>query len=329
VTFFAPLALMAVTLVIALGITQSDGLPGRLPQKWRVIVDAAQDKSRHPIQCMSSGFTIVARPCLLGTAGTTPHVLLWGDSHAMVTATSMTLAARQAGASFLFAAAADCPPGIGFKISSAFEPQLSTAPAYRYCETYNREMLKRALAGPIDTIVISSRWSNWRIGQPANPAEKNADLRLEDADGVARSPRDNTRIFEKGFFALLRQLAQSGKRVVVVGPFPEPKFDVPYRLYLSRFGLAEKATAVSISDYRRRHQLALSILSETDKISDQITVVYPATLLCRRGVCPIIEGGRPLFLDHNHLSLVGARKIAPLFGRVFVNRPRKASSDGA
>jgi len=239
-----------------------------------------------------------------------PTVLLWGDSHAMVTATSMETAAKRRGRSFLFAADADCPIGLGLEISSQ---------DYAYCEQYNREMLQLALSSPdIRTVVLSSRWTKWNMGEPGNPADlpfKPPLLRF--GIGQARSVAENKPLWEQSFTALVDRLTDAGKQVVIVGPVPEPTFNVPHRLFVQRFGLAESVSAVSKDrDYALRHRAILAFFNGVSR-RKQVSFVWPVDALCQADKCPIADDSGPIFFDHNHLSLHGAQKVAPLFEMVF------------
>lgn len=304
------LALIAVAGIAGLLLARSDGFSERLPHDARAVIEVAADKDRHPISCMSNGDVLVREPCLLGTAGKAPAALLWGDSHAMVTATAMDVAAKRADKSFLFLATADCPPGLGFEISPEYEPGLSTTPSYRSCGDYNRRMLE--LAKDVPVVVIAARWSNWRIGEPGNPVESSVDLRLSDESGPAVSRADNARIFENGFRRLIAALRD--KDVYVVGPVPEPSFDVPQTLFVARYGLISPPTSISLVEYEHRHRKAIAILR---RVANGTTLIWPHSKLCRSGECPLATDGRPAYFDHNHLSVEAAAATAELYARVF------------
>lgn len=156
---YGPLALLVGALGVGGAVAASGGWPQRLPEEARVLANAPSDKLRHPYHCMSVNQTIVApeQACRIGAPEAQPRVLLWGDSHAMVTATAMATAARQSDSAFLFAASADCPPGIGFGISDRFQSGLTSAPSYRFCREYNRRMHDLATADPqIRTVVAEA-----------------------------------------------------------------------------------------------------------------------------------------------------------------------------
>ena len=320
-TVAVPSAAMIMIAITGVGLARSTGLPGRLDARAAKMLAVTEDKTRHHAECMSNGDVIVppANACVLGTVGATPSTLLWGDSHAMVTATAMEAEARKHGAALLFAASADCPVGLGFAISDRTERGLTTTPSYRYCAHYNAGMLERALGDPkITTVVLSSRWSNWRIGEPANPAEGKVDLRLSDAYGVASSTRANRAIFERGFTALLRRLTGTNKRVFIVAPVPEPSVSVPQALYVQRFGLAPPLKDLSLGDYRRRHATILAFFDRIHRAMPEVQFIRPISVLCdRASLCPMLHDGTPVFFDHNHLSVDAARRTAPLYAPVF------------
>jgi hypothetical protein len=39
--------------------------------------------------------------------------------------------------------------------------------------------------------------------------------------------------------------------------------------------------------------------------------------MCASGHCALMQDGKPLYIDHHHLSAFGAGTLAPLFAPVF------------
>lgn len=304
---------------ISTSIVAARGIPGRLNSYDASITAAADDKYRHHAECMTVDQVVVApdHACRLGTPNIKPTVLLWGDSHAMVTATALEQAAREERGSFLFAADADCPPGIGLEIDRHFDPTLTSQLSYRYCAQYNAQMLKVALTYPtVKTVVLSSRWTNWRIGESPNPVEGFADVRLKDRDGTASSVGANKAKWERGFQALIDRLTAAGKRVVIVGPVPEPAFDVPHQLHIEQFGFVKARQTITVEEYRRRHRSILNFFAELQR-RPGTSFIWPFTALCAEEKCPLVVSGHAMFMDQDHLSVFGARKTAYLYNRLF------------
>ena len=318
-----PVVAGIVAMVVAIGaggtLVAAKGWPQRLDTRGAMLVDAAADKDRFHRECLSVGDTVlpVENACRLGVPGVEPSVLLWGDSHAMVTATAMERAARTAGAAFLFSATADCPIGLGFEIDDGTEPALTRSASYEHCDDYNRAMLALALSRPsIRHVVLSARWTNWRIGEPANPAESTVDIRLRGDSGVAGSVAGNAPIFERGFLNLIDELRAAGKQVTIVGPLPEPAFNVPDRLFVERFGVVAPAGAIPYDRYLTRHRRILGFFGGIER-AKRATFIWPASVVCRHDACPIETAAGPTFFDHNHLSIDAARRTASLYAPLF------------
>ena len=310
---------MVMVAVVSVLIIVARGLPARLNADQMSIVSTAADKYKHHAECMTLDQSVVApeHACRLGTPHVNPTILLWGDSHAMVTATALQQAALRRHGAFLFAADADCPPGLGFDIDPHFDPGLTSQLSYRYCPQYNAEMLKLALASPdLKTVVLSSRWTNWRIGEPPNPSETFADVRLHDSRGTAISIAENKQKWERGFLALIDRLTEAQKKVVIVGPLPEPNFDVPHQLYIAKFGFVSDTGPLTIQQYTRRHHTILSFFGELRK-KRGVSFVWPTDILCVADKCPLVDRGHVMFFDQDHLSVYAARKTASLYDRLF------------
>ncbi|MEP2102397.1 acyltransferase family protein [Parasphingorhabdus sp.] len=320
-SFAVPVAVMGLILVTISSYTiyAYQGVPSRLDERSDKYVRVSDDETRHPKTCMSLDNIIVdpVDACLLGNKSQVPNVLLWGDSHAMVTATSMESAALGNNQSFLFAATADCPPGSDFTIRATSE--LTSSPSYQFCDDYNAKMLEMASSNEeLETIVFSSRWTNWRIGEAHNPAEGDVQILLKDELGEAAQNQDNRQIFIRGFTNLVEELIGKGKKIYIVGPVPEPNFNVPYRLYLRNLGLQDVDENISLESYESRHAVILAMFAELSE-RQPVRFIWPHEMLCDKKNCPIVDGSDAVFFDHNHLSVHTARKIAPAYDEIFQN----------
>jgi peptidoglycan/LPS O-acetylase OafA/YrhL len=310
---------MALLFGAGLLIAAGAGLPSRLDQASVAFLATEQDKDRHRMDCLASDQKIVrpAEGCKLGSTDTNPAIVLWGDSHAVVTASALAEAAEQNHASLLLAASVDCPVGIGFGIDPRIGSALATNRGYQYCEKYNSDMLDFVRSNPsIRVVVLSSRWTNWRLGEPGSAAEAPVDIRLRDAQGTASSPFENKQIFVRGFEALLQALTAAGRTVWIVGPAPEPSFRIPKALFVEHLGLDHTDLDVPLSAFLRKNQFILSVFADMEK-KFPVKFIWPHLALCDETKCPVSEHGHPLFFDDNHLSLVGAHKTSYLYQTIF------------
>jgi peptidoglycan/LPS O-acetylase OafA/YrhL len=302
-----------------LAINLNGGIPSRMDQVSIAYLDAERDKERVHTECMSLVDFIVppSKACKLG-ADVEPTVLLWGDSHSMVTATAMEQAAIKNRSAFLFAADVDCPIGLGFGIDKK-GPQFLSTPAYQYCRQYNADMLAFALASPnIRSVVFSSRWTNWRVGEPGAPSEEDFDIRLYTDAGTARSKIENREIFAAGFERLVKSLVDGGKQVWIVGPVPEPSVRIPKALYVQHLGFNNFDLDIPVARFLKKNEWVIHLF-KTTAAKYPIKFLWPHQILCGPEKCPVYENDKPLYFDDNHLSIAGVLKTKPLYDEVFQN----------
>jgi peptidoglycan/LPS O-acetylase OafA/YrhL len=314
-------ALLGAAMVGSLGfvINVGGGIPSRLDMASKGYLEAEHDRERNHTECMSLEDFILppSRACKFGATNVEPTALLWGDSHAMVTAIAMEQSALKNNGAFIFAASVDCPIGLGFGIDQKTGPAFVATAAYHYCEQYNTDMLKLAIASPnIRSVVLSSRWTNWRIGEPGAASEEKVDIRLYDETGTAKSKDDNKRIFLNGFEKLIQALAKSGKTIWIVGPLPEPSARIPKALYVKHLGFSSGELDIPISDFFKKNDWILTLFKKIG-VAYPVRFIWPHAVLCGENMCPVAENGHPLFFDDNHLSVVGIRKTSPLYDEIF------------
>lgn len=86
----------------------------------------------------------------------------------------------------------------------------------------------------------------------------------------------------------------SGRKVIVLGPVPNFKKDIPS--YLSGgFGSALPPEQVP---------------PEFNRVTESVPVISLIDMLCPGGVCPLVVNNKPLLFDTNHISITAARSIA-------------------
>jgi hypothetical protein len=166
-----------------------------------------------------------------------------------------------------------------------------------------------ALASPaVKRVVLVSRWKSA------------ADQLHYDQNGHAVSIRGDKSVashdFGPIFKASVEALLDLGKKVLIVGPIPEPSFDVP--------GVTARniAWGVPLPAEQTRQQFLQDeerVLSPLAELShrDGVRVVYPHLVLCDDRSCRYQKAGEPLYLDGNHLSAAGARELDSIYAAFF------------
>lgn len=108
------------------------------------------------------------------------------------------------------------------------------------------------------------------------------------------------------FSVMVRRLAGSGKRVVIVAPVPE----LP--MHAERYVFDDRKLDSQEAPSRQRHRLRSASVSANLVSLDAIpnvSVIYPENAICATSRCDVVRGGSVLYFDDNHLSMPGARAV--------------------
>lgn len=252
-----------------------NGWPARFSPAALAMDAARNDSSPRRKQChweQGAGPDTRA-PCTLG-ANVEPDVALWGDSHGVELAYALGELAGQRQRSIAQLTASSCPPVQGIEV-----------PGRTGCAAANRKALAWLQAHPgIRTVVLAGYWAN---------------------DAIASNPR-----VPAGLTATVEALQAAGKRVVLVGAVPPNPVSVRIRLaHLAERGALAEAKGIRPAALAER----MAYLTPTiARLRDRgVTVVDPAATMCTPSFCAIQQDGKALYFDAHHLSLTGARRLAP------------------
>ena len=266
----------ALVAALAGGALLADGLPGRFSEAVVRVEAGAEDSSPRRAAC----HTRESRPlppeeaCVYGVVSN-PRFALWGDSHAVELAYVMGELAGDAGAGLVHLSASACPPSFGFD-----------AQRRPGCVKRNEAVLEfLAARADLETVFL--------IGATA----------YQELESIAA-----------GYEMTVDALTRSGKRVVLIYPFPRPGFDVPHALArLMDAGGEPRALAMPFARYLEE---AGPVLATFDRLvaSGRAGALKPSERLCDGVTCAVEAGGDALYFDNSHLSVAGARYLSPLLG---------------
>lgn len=203
--------------------------------------------------------------CTLG-ADVLPSSMLWGDSHGVELAWALGQRLEQRGQSIAQRTRASCPPALGYDPTR--DPD---------CTRFNEQVMAEIERNSdIETVYLAGFW---------------ASKSYRETGVLARLDRTISR------------LIASGKQVVLIGPIPSQKFEVPRRLAIA--GL--EAKTAPRSDY----------LADTEWITSKfpqwrqkgVRIIDPAKTMVEGEKTIIVADGHPLYFDSHHLSVAGAKRV--------------------
>lgn len=213
-------------------------------------------------------------PCVLGAA-TPPDTALWGDSHGVELAYALGELAGAQGRSVAQLTESSCPPVQGIEVSGRGG-----------CAAANRKALAWLRVRPsIRTVVLAGYWAN---------------------NAIAANPR-----VPGGLIQTVDALRTAGKRVVLVGGVPPNPLPVRIRLaHMAQRGRLAQARGIDQQTLDAKMAYLAPTIAQLK--ASGVTVIEPAATMCDATGCAIQHDGKALYFDAHHLSLTGARRIAPL-----------------
>ncbi len=312
--FFTPVT-VATCALCAFGLLayRGDGFPARLtPAAMRILAEA-DDFDHDRLDCALFGPPVPKGPqCRIGMRSQDPpQFALWGDSHAEAWRPALDDLAGQHGETGIFVGRVACGPLI--EVRRADEPN---------CVTSNAEILQFILsAASVRTVVLSARWGLLAEGSRYKKEHRSpAVVQLLWPDGMPTGPHQNQAVLAFGLRETVAALRAAGKDVWLIGPVPEVGYPVPTAMYIQQLGMQPSLDIRPTRDeYQERQRFVIDLF---DRLQNEfkIKIIWPDRALCDERYCNSEHDGRPLYIDDNHLSVYGSKKIESLFSPIFDGR---------
>ena len=297
------LAVLALTMVLLLAIAEvlvrSRGLPQRFDPPLRTLVERLD---LHPDlnRCTMLAPEALGNDelCRYGPAKESrPRVIVWGDSHAATLLPAFEQVAQERSVATGFAAHSSCRPLTG--VSSALRRDRQV----KHCEEFNEAMFGVIGRMRPGLVILAAHWSE--------PGDWFVSSTEEAPQGAS--------IFSVGLERTLARITKNGTRVCVVLDVPELAFPVPFaQLTARQRGLDEKFLTLS-----REEALAGQAAVERDvralATRYPVDIADPKDTLCASGRCLIGDGEVSYYRDTNHLTVFGAKLVAPSIDGCFAS----------
>jgi hypothetical protein len=114
-------------------------------------------------------------------------------------------------------------------------------------------------------------------------------------------------VFVRSLKRTIERLRAADKNVVVIGGVPRVGWDVPIVLGLCAQHRVSIPEPPSRRQIERQHEFVDRAFTDVAE-QDGVSFIPISNLLCSKN-CLITAENRPLYSDHNHLSLFGARRF--------------------
>lgn len=278
-------------------------VPHRLPRAARIALAASHDVWPRARECL--GFI-----CRVGPVDVAPTFMLWGDSHGGAIAPVIENVAQSNHVAGIVATKAACPPLLGVRRYDGRKMD---------CSGFADSVVMQIEQNHIQTVLLHARWAPY-VEFQRYKEERGAPPRL-----APSSDRDeNLREFERSLRATLAELQRRHVDIYIVASIPEVGLNVPD--VMARAAQAGRTIAVAprydefANRQARTFQLLRSVATEYGA-----SILYPHEMLCDAKSCAVTNPPRPLYIDDDHLNVVGAMKLAPLFTRVLHNDTHTAN----
>ncbi len=217
--------------------------------------------------------------------------VVWGDSHAMAMAPVVHDVAERVGRVGRLAAFHGTAPLFNYAPTNRFSLQKEAPAVAERVFQFIRE-------NQVRKVILIARWSR-HVGQPE---------------------------FYQRLAETVRRLVSIGAEVYVVQPVPNTGVNVPRVVALASLMETDPdSLGVPVQSHLEEAQVLAPGFEEVERLG--ATLLDPTPLFLNRlGGCDITRNGDVLYTDSNHLTIEGARLMAPLFEMVFSTTPQSGTA---
>lgn len=289
------LIIMAVT---AQSVRRS-GIPERLPEDVQLVDAERQNKNPRQDECLDDE----AR-CVYG--GREVEALVFGDSHADALVTAVAAAAPTDQGGVYFRGVSGCPFVFGAKRVDG---------KGQGCERLSQEVLRDLpQLYPGKPVVLISRTTVYVMGRTVLEESSGRPL-LYFSKKYDESTPEFLEEFKQHYVNSVCALSKEHP-VYLLRPVPEMPVNVPRSM--GREVLLGRSVEVKLAmaDYRERHAFTWSMQDAAVKKCGA-RILDPLPYLCDETFCYGSKDGLPLYVDDDHLSERGNRRLIPLFAQIF------------
>ena len=288
------------------------GFPDRFPfskNLWETLQESGYEKI-----CKVSGDEeelFKNRYCKIGDINSIPKFLLIGDSHALSMLNLFNRLALQQKKGGLFLFRSGCPPLLNVYVNRG-------SSSAKKCIKMNNEAFQMAKDGKISHLFFIARW-DYYIDTPDTDSHQH--IRAA-SDKNEFSSKTSSLVFNEKFIETLNIYGNTNTKIIIMLQVPhqnEHPMDIYKNAYSgkkNRIEIELTSHSVSIEDHIKRQAVPNKIIVEASKKFKNVFIIDPTKVLCLEK-CLVGDMNHSFYFDKDHLSGVGADKLASLFENFF------------
>jgi peptidoglycan/LPS O-acetylase OafA/YrhL len=300
---------------------KGDGFEKRFSNETQIHIRASADFLQDWSRCKidNDGPLAGLEVCPIGPEGQTPEVLIWGDSHVRAFREGLAQAANLNNRAGLIIWHAGCPPV--FNIEK--HENTATVLQDQACRISNDQIMAAIVQMPeLRDLLLVGRWSYYASGTGTGLDGVNKISLTDVGEPVTPNPDMQLDLLTQKFGETVQFASEHFDRVFVLLQPPE------IALYDSRQiakSLAhgqlqpeqnDRVVRISRKSAEARAGVYLPLIDAVDDIAN-IEVLDTWPYFCSAESCSAIADGVGQYFDNNHVTNSAARRLVPLFNRVF------------
>lgn len=291
---------LAIPILILSFIFIKQGLPSRLDKEVIEIANTENDKNPRRSECHISKGNALPK-CQYGSGSVAAIVV--GDSHAQAIVRTVEKSLHNSNLSVLDWTYSSCPTIIGTK---------NIGDSSYKCGEIVEQLINEKSKYHNVPIIITNRLNTYFEGDQLTKNQKPQIYSGKYFDSYSLEMKQN---LTNRFVDTVCKLTQTNP-VYITTQIPEQKFNVPKTLGHRYIYGNHNEAGLKYSEYLTRSKDSnYAIQLAAEKCGAKVLDVTP--YLCDSNICSATINGKPAYYDDDHLSETGAKKLIPLFKKVF------------
>ena len=253
------------------------------------------------------GFDKKDKPICQLTLGDKKIVAL-GDSHMYSSLPGLEDFTIKKGIELLYSGYSGCPPLLGIY-------PIRNDQKVKNCHNLNKKDFDYIANNKINDVFLAARWSYYTDGSYDGSGIQYLSL-TSSLD--KKSQNSSISAFSKGLDTTLKFLSDRNINTYLMLQIPMQKND-PDKIYyssiknkhLSLYTLNQNS--ITFNDYEHFQKKTDEIIFSIANKYRNVHVINPKDTMCKNNVCVVGDNLESFYFDDDHLSIVGAKKLVPLF----------------